>query len=331
MALPNFPIDKAYLIASWCAAALWGSFTFIFISCMISVLGTRSGRPRNLVIIGGVIIMYGLATTHVSLTLVRNIEAFIVHVQNPGPVLYLADIGQGINRSKDMIYITEIVLGDSVLLWRCFMVWNRNYYVVAFPAIMILGTAISGYGAVGRYFTPNPYELASIKWAKGMLVISMVTNILLTSLTAGRIWKLSRDFSGMSFSTSSIRYNHVILLIVESGVIMTISKSLEFILFELSPPDGLVGLNALYIVMDCMPQIMGICPTFIIMCVNKGFSTTDPEAYTSGAYAPRGSTGRQSSTLPLRVLAKPGMAIETTTETITVRSGGKSDTFDYGK
>lgn len=70
---------------------------------------------------------------------------------------------------------------------------------------------------------------------------------------------LSREFSGMSFGPSQVRYNYVILLIIESGVVMTISKTLEFVLFQLAPDDGLNGNNALYIVMDCMPQIMVRC------------------------------------------------------------------------
>ncbi|KAJ3576415.1 hypothetical protein NP233_g451 [Leucocoprinus birnbaumii] len=325
---PNFPIDEAYLVASWCAAALWGVFTVLFALCMMTIIGARPGRTQNSVIVGGVIVMYALATAHVSLTLARNINAFIVHVQDQGAVLYLADIGQGLNRSKDMIYITEIVLADVVLLWRCFMVWNRNYYVIAFPAIMVLGTAISGYGAMGRYFTPDPYEVASIRWAEGMMVISMVSNILLTFLTAGRIWVLSRSFSDMRFSASTARYNHLILLIVESGVLITLSKVIEFILFELSPNDGLEGLNAFYIVMDCMPQIMGICPTFIIMCVNRGFSTTDPEAYTSGAYALRGSLSGQPS-VPLRGFTSQSLGGKSNTQTLSVQSARKSKPFDY--
>jgi len=60
----------------------------------------------------------------------------------------------------------------------------------------------------------------------------------------------------MSFKASQIRYRSVILIIVESGVFMAISKTIEFVLFELSPNDGLTGLNAFYIPLDCMPQIM---------------------------------------------------------------------------
>jgi hypothetical protein len=41
------------------------------------------------------------------------------------------------------------------------------------------------------------------------------------------------------------QYRQIILLIVESGLVMTLSKTLEFTLFKLAPASGLVGLNAL--------------------------------------------------------------------------------------
>jgi len=225
--------------------------------------------------------MYILATAHVSLVLVRLINAFIFNGDTPdGAIIYLANIAIPVNRSKDMIYVTLIVLGDSILVWRCFMVWSRNYYVIAFPCIMVLGTAISGYGAVGQYYLPDPFTVTAVNWATSLLIVSMATNIVVTLLTAGRIWAISRKLSQMTYSSAGGHYRQILLLIIESGVVITCCKMLEFILFELSP-NGLVGLNALYVLMDSMPQIMGICPTLIILAVNQGY--TRPETSMAGS------------------------------------------------
>ena len=47
----------------------------------------------------------------------------------------------------------------------------------------------------------------------------------------------------------------MILLIIESGALISAAKLTEFALFQLAPVDGLDGLNALYIVYEAMPQI----------------------------------------------------------------------------
>ena len=92
--------------------------------------------------------------------LARLIEAFIVHVNDEGgAAVYLANIGLPLNRSKDMVYITtvriinatlfyaqrlsikfQIFLGDCILVWRCYMVWNRDWRVAALPSVMVVAT-----------------------------------------------------------------------------------------------------------------------------------------------------------------------------------------------
>jgi hypothetical protein len=64
---------------------------------------------------------------------------------------------------------------------------------------------------------------------------------------------MSRKVANLSVKTP---YNKIILLIVESGLVMGVAKIIEFVLFQIAPGDGLSGMNALYIVMDSMPQIM---------------------------------------------------------------------------
>ena len=55
------------------------------------------------------IIRYILATSHISIILVRIINAFIDNGGQPlGATLYLANIAEPINRSKDMIYISMV-------------------------------------------------------------------------------------------------------------------------------------------------------------------------------------------------------------------------------
>jgi len=246
-----------------------------------------------------------------------------VHVNDDGgAILYLADIGRPLNRAKDMVYVSLIVSGDFILLWRCFMVWNKNYLVIALPSLMVLGTAISGYGAIGQYFLPDPYVSLSVRWAQAMLAVSMVTNILVTGLTAGRIWYIARKMDAKSFGPSLLRYRSIILLIVESGVFMAVSKIIEFTLFQLAPDDGLDGLNALYIPMDCMPQIMGICPTFIMLAVSTGLSAPGSSAYSSRTY-PANAPNSSAYDLKPMVFNQGGRGSGTdTTLSVQVKSEG---------
>jgi hypothetical protein len=55
------------------------------------------------------VIRYILATSHISIILVRIINAFIYNGGKPlGATMYLANIAEPINRSKDMIYVSLV-------------------------------------------------------------------------------------------------------------------------------------------------------------------------------------------------------------------------------
>lgn len=58
------------------------------------------------------------------------------------------------------------------------------------PEISPINLLVSGYTAVGHWFRKDPTAgaLESIHWAVAMLATSMTTNVILTILTAGRIW-----------------------------------------------------------------------------------------------------------------------------------------------
>ncbi|TCD70032.1 hypothetical protein EIP91_005284 [Steccherinum ochraceum] len=330
----SFPIDKAYLIGDWLAAVFWGAFTVLFITCMVTSYHNARQRWFSL---GMVFVMYSLATAHISIALYRLVQAFIFHV-NDGPegaILYLANIAVPINRSKDMIYITTIWLGDSILVWRCYMVWNRDWRVLVLPCIMVVATAISGYGAVGMYWNPNLNPVLATHWASGMLAVSMATNFILTALTAGRIWMLTRkidfNFQNTPGSKSPTRYRVVILTVLEAGLLVAIAKFLEFLFFELAPVNGLDGNNTLYIMMECMPQIMGIAPTFIILAVSLGFTSTGSEAYsvnTSWHAGPSRTTVATGSTTVLGA-EKMTFAVRQVHSTMELSSMGTHTTRSY--
>lgn len=63
--------------------------------------------------------------------------------------------------------------------------------------------------------------------------------------------------------TSYLPHRIVVLAILEAGLLVTIAKFLEFLFFELAPINGLTGNNALYVMMECMPQLMVSTRCFI--------------------------------------------------------------------
>ncbi|KAI0800118.1 hypothetical protein C8Q74DRAFT_1363912 [Fomes fomentarius] len=270
----HFPIDEAYLIGGWLESALWGFYTLLFGLSIHTIYQKRRERILRFTTIS-VILLYVLATIHLVLAVVRLINAFVRYRDTVGPVEYLANIAVPLNVAKDWFYVTNLFLGDLVVVWRLYVVWGQNQWIAAFPIICVVAELIAGYGATLQWVLPNPVLESTVQWGTAMFSMSMATNIAVTAATAGRIWYLTLRPKREGSMHSPIHYNRLILLLVESGALITTAKIIEFALFNVAPGDGLNGNNAMYIVFEAMPQITGIAPTLIIYVVNNGYIQDD--------------------------------------------------------
>ncbi|KAI5117637.1 hypothetical protein M0805_008444 [Coniferiporia weirii] len=291
-------MDEAYLLGGWFASALWGAYSVLFGVSAYFILTSRKGEIYRLTT-WIMVLMYSLATAHIFIALRRIVIALIdLQGKRPGPVAYLADIGDNLNRVKDLIYITNLVLGDCVITWRCYVIWAGDLRVVGLPILMIIGTTIAGYGSIGQYFLPKPSLKTAEAWGTAMFAVSLATNIIVTLMSAGRIWYLTRPRRTVLGSTDS-RYRTIVLLLIESGAVIAAAKITEFVLFKQSPGTA-NGNHPLYVIFEMMPQITGMMPTLIIAIVNAGLTSTG--VYVSNASSSTMRTpGAESGHIVFRV------------------------------
>ncbi|KAI0671618.1 hypothetical protein C8Q78DRAFT_973020 [Trametes maxima] len=281
MPVPTFPIDEAYLIGGWAESFLWGCFTILIATTLYAAHGKR--KLFTNFTICAIVMIYVLATAHMLLGLTRLIQGFVLYRDTVGPQHYFSDVSVPINLVKDYLYITNLVLGDCVVVWRLYAVWGRDLRVAAVPAALVAFEAVAGYGSCTIETLPNARYGTVAVWGTTMYTTSLVTNILVTATVALRIWYISRHAKRAGLG--GVQYSGVLLLIVESGALIAAAKIVEFVLFEFVPGDGLSGLNALYIVYECMPQITGIVPTLIVWAVTHGYTrphSDDGEVCTTG-------------------------------------------------
>ncbi|KAJ7108232.1 hypothetical protein C8R44DRAFT_986792 [Mycena epipterygia] len=212
---------------------------------------------------------------------------------------------------EDFILVTNNLVTDSLFLYRCFMVWGRSVRVVAVPMIMIFTTTLLGYISAYQndYLNPTRHRVDF----RIAFIMSMVTNVVLMGLTAGRIWWIQRDTSRVLGAASAQKYNTVIAIILESGAIYCLTlvlyligisllklelKAPSFYCMCMIPPHPVVN-----VFRGAIPQIMNIAPMLIIMRVGLGHGVGD--SVQSGSDA-----GLPVSTLDIR----PGHDIDTGAE-----------------
>ena len=139
------------------------------------------------------------------------------------------------------------------------------------------------------------------KWVRPGYILTLITNVLVTSMIAGRIWWLSKDARSYLARRHTVKYYQAIAVIIESGAIYSSSLVLMLILYTIKT-------HAERILYDAISQIVGIAPTLIIVRVGLGIkqdfksgTTGDTQFSTaigfSGHDIERGSSLHRSSAL----------------------------------
>ncbi|KAJ7836615.1 hypothetical protein B0H13DRAFT_1120689 [Mycena leptocephala] len=241
--------DFWYAISQlWVGTFFYGIYFVLFCICIYILLH----RPRNLgntILLVTAIVLFTLASVQTVLNLVLG-AADIDGINVPYDNLSLAN---------GMIYVVNNVIADALVIYRCYSVWNRNIYVIILPVILLITTSVFGWDILlplGPFFA-----------------LSLATNILVTTLTAGRIWWICRQARAYLKTDVQRRYVSCISILVESGVIYSASV-LTYLILGAIPSVSIVQEP----VMQVLAQVVGIVPTLIIVRVGLGVSVQSVEA-----------------------------------------------------
>ncbi|KAL7277969.1 hypothetical protein ACG7TL_007922 [Trametes sanguinea] len=296
MAGPDIPLDKAYLTAIWLETLFYGMNFVLYWTCM-SILTWRRRTPKvNKLLVGIGTLMFAFSTAHVSLGFQRLIEGFIVLRDQPGgPGAFFSDVSIPANVVKVGIHTVNSIIGDSIVVWRCWLVWGRDWKMCVLPILLIIASAICGFTQTVYFARAKKLHSAfahSLQiWNGSLFSLSLATNVVVTILISLRVWYMLR----MEGGSTAFRYWRVLVIIIESGMIYSVALVCEITLYFL-------GSNAFYIVYDPIAQLTAITPTLIIVLAALQLTSSDVHSRLTRSknariFQPR--TGPGGTTVPL--------------------------------
>ncbi|KAJ7256434.1 hypothetical protein C8J57DRAFT_1075046, partial [Mycena rebaudengoi] len=231
------------------------------------------------------IAMYILATTHSFNRWIIITHAFIDHSDTPtSTALALIQPPLSLELGGAIVFSTNILISDCVLIWRCWTVWNYNWRIVVLPIICTLvGTGnyihlIHSTAAAQRSLALGFRSIADqaayilnpeldidmfVDFATPYFILSLVTTLLATLLIVVRILTMSEH------NTRRERgYGRVIEIVVESALLYSVT----LIIFL---PFLIRGADEQGIVQSFIAQMTGIAPTLIVARVSFGLARPD--------------------------------------------------------
>ncbi|EAU85143.1 hypothetical protein CC1G_08116 [Coprinopsis cinerea okayama7 len=187
------------------------------------------------------------------------------------------------NVLRPSCYLGQTIVGDAILLYRLWVVYNSNWRIAIFPTTMWLAFIVCGIMTIcGQAIARN----CPTAWIVGqlfnigvtLLSLTLIMNVLTTGLIAYRIWTVYQKTS-RNASLSLFKVDHptplgrILIVFIQSGLLYTTSVVVFFVLFVANHPAQVVMLNAIV-------QIIGI--TFNILIMNTDSSVSDGCSSTTG-------------------------------------------------
>ncbi|KAF8188727.1 hypothetical protein BJ912DRAFT_1106823, partial [Pholiota molesta] len=262
----------AKLISIFIESTLYGVYILSFVlTCWVLVKKRQSAHSINKSMIIISTLMFLIATLHISVSYVRIIKAFIILRNEPGGTYaFFIRLSEFTYVFEMSIFMTQILLGDGLVLWRAYKIWGDRLSVIIFPLLLMFGSAIVDirilifFAKTSFVPTANPplYE-----WFYFFPTTTLATNLLCTGLVAYRIWYFNRRTG--TLVGNSLR--PVFLLVIESGAIY----SATLIILLIAYGTGSLITN---LILDALSSIIGLVFSMVIIRIGLGLTASNGES-----------------------------------------------------
>ncbi|KAI0325174.1 hypothetical protein GY45DRAFT_1330645 [Cubamyces sp. BRFM 1775] len=259
--------DLAALVGFASEGVLWGINFVLYTASLVLLLRRARSCGLNIPIVVLGAALFASCTAHFAL----EFSHFFVTLRDTGVDGY-ANETKPLVGADILISLTDLI-GDIVLVYRCWIVWERKYWIVLLPLL----TAIAGFSCIAEVvhlvvtLDPTapvaPRALVPLGFAG--YALPLVTNVLTTGLIVARLWHTARSadarYGGRMVGTARAAQTAV-AIIVESGALYLAAQLVLVVLFVLGhPAQAIVAVMAV--------QIYGIAPTLIVLRVALGISS----------------------------------------------------------
>ncbi|KAI3597589.1 hypothetical protein WG66_003186 [Moniliophthora roreri] len=254
-----------------------GLYVEMFGICVHILLTRKQGRYHRLLV--AMILQFLLCTADVALTTAYDILA-LARIENYSKTQANLQVAHFMmilaskyvipvlsNSSPALTEESYSATADAILLSRCYIVWGRRWKIIVLPLFAYIGshfTALAMMAFFGSAVIQNVLAGATA-----------FNNLLLSSLIAFRIYKMSRNAKTYLGPRPMSMYKTLIAISLESGIIYAalLLLVLGLTLTHYSVDSGLVDFS-----IRSWSVISGMMPTAIIVRVALGISFDDVES-----------------------------------------------------
>ncbi|KAG1786479.1 uncharacterized protein HD556DRAFT_1248299 [Suillus plorans] len=251
-ASPGIPLDTAVIMSSVLEGILYGFSVLMFLGTIWIITYKRRTRDVNRPAVAVATLLFLLSTMHMVVGIIR-IEDGLVKYRDTfpgGPAAFFADNSEETLVVKNAILVLQTLLGDGVVIYRCYIVW-QSVWIIIIPCMMWCGVAAFGVVTLYDFLQASSNNVFTNKTGHlvaTFMTLTLATNLLSSGLLAYRIWKSERKVSGIRATKRKMPLLRVFL---DAAILYSAALCSSIICFILSN-------NGLYVMGDLNVPIISI-------------------------------------------------------------------------
>ncbi|TFY77511.1 hypothetical protein EWM64_g6502 [Hericium alpestre] len=192
-----------------------------------------------------------VATPHIVVSFIRAFRAFVLAPEhgasNPNENIFTED---HLLNAKNILFILQTLLGDSVNIWRFYVIYNKKLKYIIIPTVIMVAGFVCGCVTI-----KGPAHMAALftsigRWAEAYESLMMMTNIYCTVAIS---WKLSQT---AQFRTRGSRARSAFVVIAETGLLYTSNLVVCLAFYVAKSPVALIVTDLVLPLVPCIFCLM---------------------------------------------------------------------------
>ncbi|TFY71778.1 hypothetical protein EVG20_g1236 [Dentipellis fragilis] len=297
----SFSRLEAEIWALFLEAVLYGVLLSLY--CSLLLVMWKKKPSARAVVASVATVLLTLATVHISIDVARVLRAFVFTPQ--GALVYYDTI-HPLYIAKIALYVTQMLLGDGVIVWRCYIIFDKRWKAVILPVAALLVNAGSGYYVCYAFSQTGPTMFTHLHVTERLITtffsLTMSINVSSTVAIALRI-----------FIKGSRSLWPVLFVVVETGALYSTALLGLFIAY-------LTNLNGQFPALNVVQPLVGIVFILISLQIHYHFGSPTASANSQSLasiprypWTPQGSLTQTKDALHLHPMHS--LAVQVSEET----------------
>lgn len=251
-------VAQGHLFGTIFEAILYGIYFTLFVICLF-VFDSSEERTTNRVVKYTVIVMFLVSTAHIGGT-IASLQAGFFTVRPETPEQYFNSKAVPLNLVNKSLYGTNMVLGDALMIYRLWIIYQRNWLIIILPILLtiatgtLIGVTIWEFSKLLPGQTAFAIRVKSI--APALFSVPLATNLVITGLIIWRIRQAQNKSNFVANPKLNVFYRRVIRNTIESCAIYPFVLAVTLILYCRND-------NGQDILTGSMAQVVSIVPTLM--------------------------------------------------------------------